>query len=357
MTSSGFAIAGREIGPGHPPYIVAELSANHNGDIDHAIAIIKAAKEAGADAVKLQTYTADTMTIDCDAPDFLIEGGLWDGNRLYQLYQVASTPWEWHEKLFSVGQEIGISIFSTPFDETAVDLLESLDAPAYKIASFELIDIPLITKVAATGKPIIMSTGMASLGEIDDAVAAARAAGAKQIALLHCISAYPAEAKDYTIRRVQHLAETFGTVPGLSDHTLGSTISVAAVALGASLIEKHLTMRRSDGGPDAAFSMEPEELDELVSACHVASSALGRIDYSPKASEAAMKQFRRSIYAVADISEGDTFTPENVRRIRPGHGLQPIFIDQVIGAKATCGIKRGSPLNWSMVRDRNSKTE
>ena len=352
MTDRDFAIAGRKIGPGNPPYIVAELSANHNGDIDHAIAIVKAAKTAGADAIKLQTYTADTMTIDCDAPDFRIEGGLWDGKHLYELYQMASTPWDWHEKLFAVGREIGISIFSTPFDETAVDLLESLDAPAYKIASFELVDIPLITKVATTGKPIIMSTGMASLGEIDDAVQAARAAGATQLALLHCISAYPAEAEDYAIRRVQHLADTFNTVPGLSDHTLGPTISVAAVALGASLIEKHFTLRRSDGGADAAFSMEPEEPQEMVSACRIASAALGKVDYRAKASEAPMKQFRRSIYAVADIVAGEAFTAENVRRIRPGHGLPPKFINQVIGSAATCDIERGTPLNWSMVHGR-----
>ncbi|WP_334162784.1 pseudaminic acid synthase [Phenylobacterium sp.] len=349
MTASSVAIAGRKIGPGEPPYIVAELSGNHNGDIARALALIDAAKAAGADAVKLQTYTADTITIDHDGPEFRVHGGLWDGRRLYDLYQEAHTPWAWHEELFAHARRIGIAIFSSPFDPTAVDLLERLGAPAYKIASFELIDIPLVELCAATGKPLIMSTGLASPQEIAEAVEAARRAGSGGIILLHCTSAYPAPPSDMNLRTLQHLADQHGVVVGLSDHTLGVAASVAAVALGACFIEKHFTLSRAEGGVDSDFSLEPHELERLVKECRDAWLALGQVRYDEVPSEAASRDHRRSLYVVADVAAGEPLTPANVRSIRPGHGLSPKHLPQVLGRQAARPLKRGEPLAWEML--------
>jgi len=342
--SGAFSIAGRPIGPGHPPYVIAELSGNHNGQIERALRLIDVAKEMGADAVKLQTYTADTMTIDAAGPEFEIKGGLWDGRRLHELYQEAQTPWDWHPQLFDHARRVGIACFSTPFDASAVDLLEKLDAPAYKVASFEIVDLPLIRRVAQTGKPLIISTGMANLGEIGEAVQAARSAGASQIALLHCTSGYPTPPEDSNLATISHLATAFGTVTGLSDHTPGHAVAVAAVALGASIIEKHVTLRRADGGPDGAFSLEPAELRALVDGCRVAFAAIGHVRYDLAPSEKANIIFRRSLYAVADIAEGEVFNAQNVRAIRPGYGLPPKMLPDVIGRRATTAIPRGTAL-------------
>ena len=342
-------IAGRPIGPGHPPYVIAEMSGNHNGDIKRAFALLEAAKKAGADAVKLQTYTADTITIDHDGPGFRIEGGLWDGRTLHELYQEAHTPWDWHPQLFAKARELGIAIFSSPFDPTAIDFLEKLDAPAFKIASFEIVDLPLIQRAAKTGKPLIISTGIASLGEIAEAVEAARVAGCREIALLHCTSGYPTPPEESNLRTLPHLAEAFGVVAGLSDHTPGTAVPVAAVALGANLIEKHFTLRRADGGPDAAFSLEPEELAELVANCRTAWTALGKISYELEASEKGNKAFRRSLYATQDIPAGGRFTAENVRSVRPGFGLPPKHLPEVLGRRAGRAIARGTPLSWSLL--------
>jgi N-acetylneuraminate synthase len=342
-------IVGRRIGPGHPPYVIAEMSGNHNGDIKRAFVLLEAAKKAGADAVKLQTYTADTITIDHNGPGFRIEGGLWNGRTLYELYQEAHTPWDWHPQLFAKARELGIAIFSSPFDSTAIEFLEKLEAPAFKIASFEIVDLPLIQRAAKTGKPLIISTGIASLGEIAEAVEAARAAGGREIALLHCTSGYPTPPEESNLRTLPHLAEAFGVVAGLSDHTPGTAVPVAAVALGAALIEKHFTLRRADGGPDAAFSLEPEELAELVANCRTAWSALGKISYELEASEKGNKTFRRSLYAVQNIPAGGILTAENVRSIRPGYGLPPKHLPDVLGKRAGRAIARGTPLNWSLL--------
>lgn len=347
MTS--VSIAGRELGPDQPPYVVAELSGNHNGDIGRALALIDAAKAAGADAVKLQTYTADTITIDHDGPEFRVHGGLWDGRRLYELYQEAHTPWDWHPRLFEHARKVGIEIFSSPFDPTAVELLKDLGAPAYKIASFELIDIPLIELCAATGKPLIMSTGLASPAEIAEAVAAAKGAGDGGVILLHCTSAYPAPMADMNLRTLQHLADQHGVLAGLSDHTLGVAASVAAVALGACFIEKHFTLSRAEGGVDSDFSLEPAELERLVTESRDAWLALGQVRYDEVPSEAASRDHRRSLYVVADIAAGEPLTPANVRSIRPGHGLPPKHLPEVIGRRAAKALKRGSPLDWSML--------
>ncbi len=350
MANSSISIAGRKIGPSHPPYIIAEMSGNHNGKLDRAMAIIEAAKEAGADAVKLQTYTADTLTIDHDGPGFRIEGGLWDGHRLYELYKEAHTPWEWHESLFAKGRELGICVFSTPFDVTALDFLETLDAPAHKVASFEMIDLPLVGKIAQKGKPMVISTGIANKTEISETVATVRQNGCNDIVLLHCVSGYPSRPDDANLRTIEDLARSFDVVAGLSDHTHGTAVSIAAVALGASLIEKHFTLSRADGGPDSAFSLEPDELAELVSGCNIAWRALGKADYEPKQSEKGNDVFRRSLYVVADVKAGEVFSPLNVRSIRPGHGLAPKHLPDILGLRAAHDIKRGEPLTWDMVQ-------
>lgn len=339
-------IANRDIGKGHKPYIIAEMSGNHNGDITRAIELIKAAKDAGADAVKLQTYTADTITINHDSEEFMIRGGLWDGSKLYDLYEQAHTPWDWHKTLFDEAEKLGITIFSSPFDHTAVDFLESLNAPAYKIASFELIDLPLIRKVAATGKPMIMSTGNANLAEIEEAVAAAKAAGATDIVLLHCTSGYPTPASQANISTMAVMRDAFGVEVGLSDHTMDIGVSVAAVALGACVIEKHFTLARADGGPDSAFSLEKEELKSLVTNCNMAFESIGKPNFISTEVELQTKVHRRSLYVVKDIKKGEVFTEEHVRSIRPGNGILPKFLDDVIGAKATENLSFGTPLSF-----------
>jgi len=345
-----FAIAGRAIGPGHLPYVIAELSGNHNGRLERALALVDAAAAAGADAVKLQTYTADTITIDHDGPDFVITGGLWDGRRLHALYAQASTPWDWHPALFARAAQHGLHCFSSPFDPTAVDFLASLHAPAYKIASFELVDTPLIAHAARIGKPLIMSTGIASWGEIEDALRAARDGGADGICLLHCISAYPARPEDMRLTTIPALAGAFGVPVGLSDHTPGHAVAVAAVALGACVIEKHITLARADGGPDAAFSLEPDEFKALVDACRLGFAALGTPQHDRRGVGGANAQFRRSLYVVADAAAGTVLTGDHVRSIRPGHGLAPKHLGQVLGRRASRALTRGEPVDWSMVQ-------
>lgn len=344
-------IAGREIGAGCAPYVVAELSGNHQGSLDRALTLLEEAAACGADAVKLQTFTADTITIPHDGPGFVLKDGLWAGRTLHDLYQEAHTPYAWHAPLFARGRDLGLAVFSSPFDETAVDLLESLDAPAYKIASFEAIDLPLIARAARNGKPLIISTGMASVSEIAEAAAVARAHGADGLILLHCVSSYPARYEDANLAAIPHLASAFDCVAGLSDHTPGTAASVAAVALGAGFIEKHFCMSRAEGGVDSAFSLEPAELRALVDDCRNAAAAIGRSGFVRSEAERSNAQFRRSLYAVAPIAAGEAFTPANVRSIRPGFGLAPKHIDAVIGAYATRDIAYGEPLDWSMVRE------
>jgi pseudaminic acid synthase len=339
-----FQIDGRIIGPDQPPYIIAELSANHNGSIERAFETIDAAQRCGADAIKLQTYTADTMTIDCDAPDFIVKGGLWDGYKLYDLYKWAETPYEWHEALFAHARRRGITVFSTPFDETAVDLLESLNTPAYKIASFEVVDLPLIRYVARTGKPMIMSTGMSSEDEIDEAVTAAREAGCKDLVLLHCISSYPAPMDQANLRQIPELAKRFDVLAGLSDHTMGTTASVAAIALGARLIEKHFTLSRADKGPDSEFSLEPADLKRLCTDTRDAWLALGRASFERQEAEKGSKVFRRSLYFVKDLPAGHVIQPDDIRRIRPGMGLAPKHFNRVVGKITTSPIFFGDPV-------------
>ncbi len=342
-------IGGRRIGADHAPYVICELSGNHNGDLDRALALVDAAADTGCDAIKIQTYTADTITMDVDRPEFRITGGLWDGRSLYELYQEAYTPYAWHPALFERARRRGVTMFSSPFDETAVDLLADLDAPAFKIASFEAVDLPLIRYAAAKGKPLIISTGMANLAEMEAARAAALAAGAPGVALLHCVSSYPATFADANVRTVADMAQRFGCPIGLSDHTMGTAASVAAVAMGASIIEKHFTLARADGGPDADFSLEPAEFRALVDDTRAAWTALGRAHYDVLGSERANLQFRRSLYVAADVRAGETLTRANVRSIRPGHGLAPAHFDAVLGRTAARDLKRGEPLAWDML--------
>ncbi len=324
-------ICNRKIGKGYPVYIIAEMSANHNQDFDRAVKIIEAAKEAGADAIKLQTYTADTITIDCDNEYFRITGTMWEGKTLYELYREAHTPWEWQPKLKKVADKIGLHLFSSPFDNSAVDFLESMDVPAYKVASFELVDLSLLRKIAETGKPIIMSTGMANLSEIDEAVQTVRGAGATQVALLKCTSAYPALPEESNLNTIPHLAQTFGVVAGLSDHTLGSAVAVASVALGACIVEKHFTLTRKDAGPDSSFSMEPKEFKAMVKDIRIVEKAIGKISYEITEKQKDSRVFRRSLFAVKDIRNGEIFTEENIRSIRPGNGLHTRYFKAVLG--------------------------
>jgi N-acetylneuraminate synthase len=339
-------IAGQRIAVDTPPYVIAEMSANHNGNIETAFKIIEAAKQAGADAVKLQTYRPDTITLDCDSEDFRIHGGLWDGRTLYDLYQEAHMPWEWHAPLFAHARKHGITIFSSPFDNTAVDLLEDLNASAYKIASFEAVDLPLIKYVATTGKPMIISTGMADDSEIHEAINAAREGGCKELAILHCVSGYPAPAADYNLRTIPDMTQRFGLVTGLSDHTLDNTTAITSVALGASIIEKHFTLDRTGGGPDDSFSLEPAELTALCQGVKTAWSALGKIDYGRKSSELANVKFRRSLYFVNDIPMGQVIGAEAVRSVRPGYGIPPKHIDSVLGSIAAKDIQKNTPVKW-----------
>ena len=342
-------IAGRKIGQDESPYIIAELSANHNGKLETAMKLIAEAKRAGADAVKLQTYRPDTITLNCDSNDFRINGGLWDGRTLFELYEEAHLPWEWHAPLFEYARELGITIFSSPFDSTAVDLLEGLDTHAYKIASFEAVDLSLIRYVASTGKPMIISTGMADAEEIAEAVEASRQGGCKELALLHCVSGYPAPAEDYNLRTIPDLIQRFGLVTGLSDHTLDNTTGISSVALGAAIIEKHFTLDRKGGGPDDSFSLEPAGLAELCHGAHVAWSALGKVDYSRKSSEVGNVLFRRSLYVVEDVQAGEVLTDKNLRSIRPGYGVAPKHLDAFIGKRAVHAIKRGTPVSWGSI--------
>ncbi|MGM0740386.1 MAG: pseudaminic acid synthase [Pseudomonadota bacterium] len=342
-------IANRPIGPGHPSFIIAELSANHNHDLERAKRIVDAAADAGANAIKLQTYTADTLTFDSDSPEFRVDGTIWEGKTLYQLYQEASLPWAWHQPLMSHARDLGLVAFSTPFDASAVDLLESLDVPAYKIASSELVDIPLIRRVAGLGKPMIISTGMGTLSEIDEAVHTARVAGCDQIILLKCTAAYPAPIDEANLATLPHMAQLFGTVVGLSDHTPGSTAPVAATVLGGRVIEKHLTLSRADGGPDSAFSMEPQEFADMVADVRAAEQAIGQIRYEPTAKETRSRDFRRSLFAIRDIPAGEAFTPDNLRSIRPATGLHTRHYDALLQSRASTHIKAGTPLSWELV--------
>lgn len=340
------SIDGVKIGPEHPPYIIAELSANHNGSLDRALETINEAKRRGASAIKLQTYTADTMTIDSDRPEFLIKGGPWNGYKLYDLYKWAQTPFEWHKAMFDYAREVGITVFSTPFDESAVDLLEDLDAPAYKIASFELTDLPLVEYVAKTGKPMIMSTGMATEQEIEEAVTVARNAGCNELVLLHCISSYPAPMEQANVAQLVELGRRFNAVPGLSDHTLGTTASVAAVSLGACLIEKHFILDRNDGGPDSGFSIEPEDLERLCTDTRDAWAAVGKAGYNRQEAEQPNKMFRRSIYFMRDMKAGETVSETDIRRIRPGVGIEPKFFNALVGRTLRVDVSYGTPTSW-----------
>lgn len=343
------SIAGRAIGKNHAPYVIAEMSANHNGNIETAFRIIEEAKKAGADALKIQTYRPDTITLNSDLPDFQIKGGLWDGKTLYELYEWAHTPWEWHKPMFDHAKKVGIPIFSSPFDTTAVDLLEDLNAPAYKIASFEAVDLPLIRYVAQTGKPMIISTGMADAEEIQEAIDAARAGGCKELAILHCVSGYPAPSEDYNLRTIPDMMERFGLVTGLSDHTLDNTTAIASVVMGASLVEKHFTLDRSGGGPDDSFSLEPADLADLCRDSRTAWQALGSVDYGRKSSEKGNTQFRRSLYFVKDMEQGQTITEDCIRSVRPGFGLAPKYINQVLGKTVVREVKANTPVSSDII--------
>ena len=342
-------IGGRKVGSGHPPYVIAELSANHNGDLQKALDTITMAQKCGVDAIKLQTYTPDTMTIDCDKEEFQIKGGLWDGYKLYDLYRWAQTPFEWHQALFEHARNIGITCFSTPFDETAVDLLEKFDVPAYKIASFEATDLPLIRYIASKQRPVIMSTGMADLSEIEDAVMAAREGGCDELILLHCISSYPAPVEQSNLLTIPDMVERFNVLVGLSDHTITNTAAVTSVALGATVLEKHFILDRNAKGPDSEFSVEPDELKTLCREVKDAWFALGKAGYERKPAEEANVKFRRSVYFVKDMKEGEIITAQHIRRIRPGFGLSPKYYEQLIGKKLKKDVSRGTPTCWTLI--------
>ncbi len=347
---NSISIDGRTIGAGQPAYIIAEMSANHNQDYSRAEALVRAAADCGVDAVKLQTYTADTLTMACDNEYFRIKGTIWEGRTLHDLYQEAYTPWEWQPKLKALAESLGLACFSSPFDPTSVDFLEGMGVHAYKIASFEVVDFPLLRKVAATGKPVIMSTGMATLAEIDDAVRVLADAGCKELALLKCTSAYPAPPEEANLRTIPHLAAAFGVPAGLSDHTMGLSVPVAAVGVGASIIEKHFTLSRADGGPDGSFSLEPAELKELVQAVRLVEKALGKVNYERTEKESKSTVFRRSLFVVEDVKEGELFTNKNIRSIRPANGLHTRYLEDVLGTTASRDVPRGTPLSWDVVR-------
>lgn len=349
MSAPFIEIAGRKIGADYPPYVICELSGNHNGSLERCLSMVDAAADTGCDAIKIQSYTADTITLDVDRPEFRIKGGLWDGRTLYELYAEAHTPFEWHAAIFERARKRGVTIFSSPFDETAVDLLDALDAPAFKIASFEAVDLPLIRYAASKGKPLIISTGMANLAEMRTALDTALGAGAAGVLLLHCVSSYPATFADANVRTVPDMAARFGCPIGLSDHTPGTAASVAAVSLGACVIEKHFTLARADGGPDAAFSLEPAEFKALVDDTRNAWAALGAAHYDVLGAEQGSLLFRRSLYVTADVKAGEPLSRANIRSVRPGNGLPPAELDNVLGKTATRDIARGEPLDWSMV--------
>lgn len=345
-----FQLSHRLIAEDEPTYVIAEISANHNGNLDKALELVRLAAEAGADAVKIQTYTADTITLDSDGEPFLIKGTIWDGRRLYDLYQEAYTPWEWHAAIFEEAKKCGIDCFSTPFDPTAVDYLEALSPVLYKVASFEVVDIPLMRKIGATRRPVIMSTGMATLAEIDEAVQALRGSGCTQLALLKCTSAYPAPAEDSHLRTIPHLAQAFQVVAGLSDHTLGSTVAIASIALGARIIEKHFCFSRSEPGPDSSFSMEPAEFRQMVDAIRQVEKALGRVNYTLSEKEKVSRSHRRSLFVAQDIAAGELITEANVRSVRPADGMHTRHLPEVLGHHATRDLKLGTPLTWEMIR-------
>jgi len=345
MNNLSININGVNVGEKYPPYIIAEMSANHNGSIENALNIIKHAKESGASAVKIQTYKPDTITLNSTTDDFKIFGGLWDGRTLYELYEQAHLPWEWHKPIFDFARNIGITIFSSPFDNTAVDLLENLNVPAYKIASFEIIDLPLIKYVASTRKPMIISTGMADRNEIFEAVDTAFSNGCKELALLHCVSGYPALASEYNLNTLIDMRSQFNVVTGLSDHTIDNTTAITSIALGASIIEKHFTLNRNGGGPDDSFSLEPADLAELCSKSNIAWSALGNVSYSLKPSEMSNIKFRRSLYFVKDLKSGEVISTDSVRSVRPGYGLSPKYLTDIIGKRVNKAIKINSPVN------------
>jgi N-acetylneuraminate synthase len=351
MSKPFIEINGRRVGYGYAPYIIAELSANHNGKIENAFKIIEEAKNAGADAIKLQTYRPDTITLNSDKDDFKIKGGLWDGRTLYELYEEAHMPWDWHKPLFDFAKKLDITIFSSPFDKTAVDMLEELNAPAYKIASFEAIDLPLIEYVASTGKPMIISTGMANEEEILEAVETAKQAGCKELAILHCVSGYPAPAEDYNLSTIGDMAKRFRLVTGLSDHTIDNTTAITSIALGASLIEKHVTLDRDGGGPDDSFSLEPIELAALCRDAKTAWQAIGSVDYGRKSSEIGNAQFRRSLYFVKEVGPGEVITEDAVKSVRPGFGLPPKFLKSLIGKKASVHIEPNTPCSFDLIEE------
>lgn len=345
-------IGDKRIGPDSPAFIVAEMSGNHNMDFDRAVEILKAARDAGADAVKIQTYTADTITLDCDAPCFQItQGTLWDGITLHRLYQTAYTPWEWQPRLKEIAEEMGLVLFSSPFDFSSVDFLEEMDVPAYKIASFEITDIPLIRKVARLGKPVILATGIARLADIELAVQTCREEGNHQVILLKCCSAYPTPYEDVNLRTIPHMAEAFDCLTGLSDHTMGTAVATGAVALGARMVEKHMTLRRSDGGPDAAFSMEPQEFREMVDNIRILEKALGKVSYDLSDKQVREREHSRSLFVARDMKAGEVFTPENLRSVRPADGLHTRYYEQLLGRRITRDAGLGTPMSWDLVGD------